>query len=225
MPHPLHREQRSPQLWDQHQNHSVHLHPPTDTHTAPPAFPPVPIRPLFSLQTPRSSPTPPSPKPNLSSQPATASAYHQQLAASPFCASEGTAIPPVAPTCLMSTTCVTAGVNSSHNLPHHSPGRRGCTELCYGRCSGTAAWMGAAATPCCCCVHGAMSAARQQCWGCYLLVDVAHGEVLLCTGAGCTDVLQPGPSSALVGIDAEFLVSQVVSNLWEAMQRSLVMEW
>ena len=92
--------------------------------------------------------------------------------------------------------------------------------------TGAAAWMGAAVAPCCCCVHRATSAARQQqCWGCYLVVDVAHGEVLLGTGAGCTDVLQPGPSSALVGIDAEFLVSQVVSNLWEAMQRSVVMEW
>lgn len=91
--------------------------------------------------------------------------------------------------------------------------------------TGAAAWMGAAVAPCCCCVHHATSAARQQCWGCYLVVDVAHGEVLLGTGAGCTDVLQPGPSSALVGIDAEFLVSQVVSNLWEAMQRSVVMEW
>lgn len=134
----------------------------------------------------------------------------------------------MAPTCLVSTTCVTAGVNTSHNLPHHSLGRWGCTQLCYGHRSGAAAWMGAAAAPRCCCVHrarGAGRAARQQCWGCYLVVDVAHGEVLLSTGAGCTDVLQPGPSSALVGIDAELLVSQVVSNLWEARQRSSVMEW
>lgn len=91
-----------------------------------------------------------------------------------------------------------AGANISHNLPHRK------------RSQGLEDDTGAAtAQPTR--VNAAVNLAN--CRSHYLVVNVAHGEVLLVTGTGHADVLQPVPSSALAGINAEFLISQVISNL------------
>lgn len=49
----------------------------------------------------------------------------------------------------------------------------------------------------------------------YLLVDVAHSQVLLVAGAGHSDVLQPVPSPALASVAAELLSAQGIGNLRE----------
>lgn len=49
----------------------------------------------------------------------------------------------------------------------------------------------------------------------YLLVDVAHCQVLLVAGAGHSDVLQPVPGPALAGVATELLSAQGIGNLRE----------
>lgn len=51
--------------------------------------------------------------------------------------------------------------------------------------------------------------------GFYLLVDVAHSQVLLVAGAGHSDVLQPVASPALARVTAELLSAQGIGNLRE----------
>lgn len=51
--------------------------------------------------------------------------------------------------------------------------------------------------------------------GGYLLVDVAHSQVLLVAGAAHSDVLQPVPSPALAAVTAELLTAQGIGNLRE----------
>lgn len=47
----------------------------------------------------------------------------------------------------------------------------------------------------------------------YLLVDLTHGEVLVITGAGHADVLEPAARCRLPGVQAELVSAQVLGDL------------
>lgn len=54
----------------------------------------------------------------------------------------------------------------------------------------------------------------------YLVIEVTHGQILLLTGAGPADVLQPVPSCTRASINTELLIAQVIGNLQRNRRRN-----